>query len=155
MMKRTILHTLTALVALMTLSTLTSCREEIYSESPVYDTLFFSADSIDFKGAINNRTIFSPGQTAYVGVTIASPGAYITRAEQTWVIRGFADNSEVLAHKTVIGPVGQEPTWKFTAPMEPGEYSVSFNEKYSFSAQQSNGTIFGQSSTLNGKFRVR
>ena len=53
----------------------------------------------------------------------------------------------------VIG--GHEPVWTFTAPMEEGEYSVTFKEKYSFSAQQRNGTIFGESATLSSKFRVR
>ena len=137
------------------LMALTACEKEIYSEYPAYGTLFFSADSIDWKGEIRPVHSFSPGQTVYVDITIERDGAYITRATQTWTLRGL-DTDEVRTEtKKVVDPVGHEPVWTFTAPMEEGEYSVTFKEKYSFSAQQRNGTIFGESATLNSKFRVR
>ena len=144
-----------AVVMSLVLMGMTSCEKEIYSEYPVYGTLFFSADSIDFKGEINNTFTFRPGQTVYVGVTIERDGAYITRANQTWTLRGYGVQNMLVENKTVIGPVGREPVWQFEAPLEEGEYSVTFKEKYSFSAQQPNGTIFGESATLNGRFKVK
>ena len=133
---------------------LTACEKEIYSEYPVYGTLFFSADSIEWKGELRSVHTFSPGQTVYVGITIERDGAYITRAAQQWTLRGLGTKEDRSENKTVVDPVGREPEWKFTAPMEAGEYSVTFKEKYSFSAQQPNGTIFGESATLSSKFRV-
>ena len=143
-----------AVVVALVLTGMTSCEKAIYSESPVYGTLFFSADSIDFKGEINNTFTFKPGQTVYVGVTIERDGAYITRATQTWTLRGYGVDYSHAENKIVVDPVGREPVWKFTAPLEEGEYTVTFKEKYSFSAQQPNGTIFGESTTLNGRFKV-
>lgn len=133
---------------------LTACEKEIYSEYPAYGTLFFSADSIEWKGELRSVHTFSPGQTVYVGITIECDGAYITRATQQWTLRGLGKADERSETKIVVDPVGREPVWKFSAPMEEGEYSVTFKEKYSFSAQQPNGTIFGESATLSSKFRV-
>ena len=131
------------------------CEKEIYSERPEYGTLFFSADSIEWRGEIHPVYSFSPGQTVYVGVPIEREGAYITRATQQWTLRGMGTNAIKTETVTVVGPVGHEPVWHFAAPMEEGEYSVTFKEKYSYSAGQPNGTIFGESATLNSKFRVR
>ncbi len=130
---------------------LTACEKEIYSEYPAYGTLFFSADSIEWKGELRSVHTFSPGQTVYVGITIERDGAYITRATQQWTLGKADERSET---KIVVDPVGREPVWKFSAPMAEGEYSVTFKEKYSFSAQQPNGTIFGESATLSSRFRV-
>ena len=137
------------------ISSLAACQKDIFSEYPAYGTLFFSSDSIDWKGEIRSVHSFSPGQTIYAGITIERDGAYITRATQTWTLRGLDTGTERKETRTVVDPVGREPVWTFTAPMEEGEYSVTFKEKYSFSAQQPNGTIFGESATLNSKFRVR
>ena len=137
------------------LCVLTACEKDIYSEYPKYGTLFFSADSIDWKGELKSVHSFSPGQTVYVGITIERDGAFITRATQTWTLRGLGSEESHTETKIVVDPVGREPVWKFTAPLEEGEYSVTFKEKYSFSAQQPNGTIFGESATMNSKFRVR
>jgi len=132
-----------------------SCEKPIYSEYPVYGTMFFSADSIAWEGELHSDHSFSPGQTVYVGITIENDGAYITRATQQWTMRGLDTDDVVTETKTVVDPVGREPVWVFTAPLEEGEYSVTFKEKYSFSAQQPNGTIFGESATLSSKFKVR
>lgn len=142
-----------AFVALVAAS-LTSCEKEIFSEYPEYGELFFSPDSIDFNGSIRTQLSFSPGQTIYAGITIVKEGAYITRAEEDWTLTGL-HGVVCSKQKTVVAPVGQEPVWIFTAPDEPGEYTVSFSEKYSFSAQQPNGTIFGKSARLSARFRVR
>ena len=145
-----------AAVGLMALAaSFTACEKEIYSEYPVYERLFFSADSIDWKGEIRPVHSFSPGQKVYVGIAIQSDGAYITRATQTWTLHGGGSEPLRSEVKTVVAPVGREPVWSFSAPLEEGEYSVTFKEKYSFSAQQPNGTIFGESAKLNSKFRVR
>jgi hypothetical protein len=155
-MRKHVLLLLQAVVLTAAIASLTACRQaEIYSEYPAYGTLFFSADSIVWKGEIRPVHQFSPGQTVYVGITIERDGAYITRATQTWTLRGVGTEYEHKETRTVVGPVGREPVWQFQAPMEEGEYSVTFKEKYSFSAQQPNGTIFGESATLNSKFRVK
>ena len=154
-MKRQQLSLLTAIVVLAAIVPTTGCQKEIYSEPPQYGTLFFSADSIVWQGVITPVHSFAPGDMVYVGVTIENDGAYITRAEQEWKLRGGDKEPIRSEKKTVVGPVGREPVWQFTAPLEPGEYSVTFKEKYSFSAQRPNGTIFGESATLNSKFRVR
>jgi len=154
MKKRSFLLVVAAAVTALAAS-FASCEKEIYSEYPAYGTLFFSADSIDWRGEIRPVHSFSPGQTVYAGITIERDGAYITRATQTWTLRGGGSDAIRTDVKTVVAPVGREPVWTFTAPMEEGEYSVTFKEKYSFSAQQPNGTIFGESATLNSKFRVR
>ena len=154
MKHRTIVTTLFFLLACVASTMmLTSCNEEIYSAEPVYGTLFFSADSIDFQGEIHNTMTFAPGQTVYAGITIEDAGAYITRADQTWTLRG--DTADTKITKSVIAPCGKEPVCTFTAPDEVGEYTVTFKEKYSFSASKPDGTIFGQSSTLTAKFRVK
>lgn len=134
--------------------TLTSCQEELYSAEPVYDTLFFCADSIDFKGEIKPTYSFKPGQRVYVGVLIADDGAYITRSDQTWTLRGMGMET-LTEKKSVVAPCGKEPTWSFNAPDSVGEYTVSFKEKYNFSASKPNGTIYGQSATLSATFRVK
>lgn len=153
-MRKHVLLLVQTVVLMLAIASLTACQKEIYSEYPAYGTLFFSADSIDWKGELHSTHSFAPGQTVYVGITIENDGAYITRATQTWTLRGL-DTDEVRTEtKKVVDPVGHEPVWTFTAPMEEGEYSVTFKEKYSFSAQQPNGTIFGESATLSSKFRV-
>lgn len=133
----------------------TSCEEEIYSEDPVYDMLFFSADSIDFQGKIHNTMSFHPGQTVYAGITLVSDGAYITKATQTWTLSGAHMEKPYSEQKTVVGPCGKEPTWKFTAPDSIGEYTVTFSEKYSYSASKANGTIYGQSKRMTARFSVK
>lgn len=154
-MKRRPFPLLTVIVMLAGTVLTMGCQKDIYSEPPQYGTLFFSADSIVWQGVITPVHSFAPGDTVYVGVTIEYDGAYITRAEQQWALRGGGEDPLRTEKKTVVGPVGKEPVWKFTAPLEPGEYSVTFKEKYSYSAQRPNGTIFGESATLNSKFRVR
>lgn len=141
------------LLTLTVWMSLTSCEQEIYSREPMYDTMFLSADSIDFDAICRTMT-FSPGQKVYVGILIADDGAYITRADQTWTLRG-PGMEEQKVNKSVIDPCGKEPTWSFIAPLMEGEYTVSFKEKYSFSAQKPDGTIFGQSDMLNTRFRVK
>ena len=141
--------------ALLLLCTLTACEEkELYSEEPTYGTMFFCKDSIDFEGEIVPAYSFAPGQRVYVGILIEKPGQYITRADQTWTLRAMGMD-EVKVEKSVIAPCGKEPTCEFIAPDSVGEYSVSFKEKYNFSASKPDGTIFGQSGTLSAKFRVR
>ena len=153
-MKKHVLLLVQTMVLMLAIASLTACQKEIYSEYPAYGTLFFSADSIDWKGELRSVHTFSPGQTVYVGITIERDGAYITRATQQWTLRGLGKADERSETKIVVDPVGREPVWKFSAPMAEGEYSVTFKEKYSFSAQQPNGTIFGESATLSSKFRV-
>lgn len=151
-----VLTCLLALAAIGTLMTsMTSCQQELlYSQEPSYEKMFFSADSIDFHGEIHATMTFNPGQKVYVGILIADDGAYITRSDQTWTLRGYGID-DVVKTMSVVAPCGKEPTWSFYAPNEPGEYSVSFKEKYNFSASKPDGTIFGQSATMSAKFRVR
>lgn len=133
---------------------LSSCTEEYRSEPPSYDVMFFSPDSIDFSGTIRNAMTFSPGQQVWAGITIVDKGAYITRATQTWKLTG-TNIDPIEAKKVVVDPVGKEPWWTFTAPMEEGEYTVTFSEKYSYSASRPDGTIYGQSGNIKARFRVR
>ena len=146
---------LTMAAVLLTMTSLTSCREdELHSQEPTYDKMFFCTDSIDFQGEIKPVYSFRPGQTVYVGILIADDGAYITRADQTWTLRGHGID-DVTSLKSVVAPCGKEPTWAFQAPDLEGEDTVSFKEKYNFSASKLDGTIFGQSGTISAKFRVR
>lgn len=138
---------------LCTVLTFTSCDKPIYSEPPVYGTMFFSPDSIDWHGVLRQQMTFEPGQKVFVGITIEDEGAYITRATQTWELTGGGQS--ITEQRTVVAPVGKEPAWSFIAPDEPGEYNVSFREKYSYSAQTPAGTIYGESNRFNGRFRVR
>ncbi|MBR5963104.1 MAG: hypothetical protein IK000_03020 [Bacteroidaceae bacterium] len=132
-------------------------QEQEYAEDPVYDTMFFSADSIDFKSPIATKVAFDAGQKVYVGIAFAAggEGKYIMRAEQTWLLTSDTNKEVIKDSKLVVGAAGKEPFWSFKAPMEPGVYKVTFKEKYSYSAQKATGQIFGESRIVTATFKVR
>ena len=135
-----------------------ACQQEtIYAEDPVYDNMFFSPDSIDFHSAIVTKVSFVPVQKVYVGIAFAEggEGQNIMRATQTWQLISSSGDVLKKESKTVVSAAGKEPFWEFNAPLNPGVYTVSFKEKYSYSAQKVSGQIFGESRTVSATFKVK
>lgn len=135
-----------------------ACRQEVeYAEDPVYESMFFSADSIDFGAPIATKVAFDAGQEVYVGIAFADGGGgkNIMRATQAWSVLSASGEVVLKDSKMVVGAAGKEPSWSFKAPLEAGTYTVTFKEKYSYSVQKITGQIFGESRTVSASFKVK
>ncbi len=93
------------------------------------------------------------GQNAEAKVSYVTPGAYVLHADCNYSVTKGSKTWDSGSWR-IVAPEDNEPTFKFKAPREAGTYRISFKAKFSFYADLANGTIFGQSNTVDKNFVV-
>ncbi len=93
------------------------------------------------------------GQYAEAQVSYKSAGAYVLWADCSYTISsGGTTYSSKL--ERIPAPGENAPSFRFQAPYKEGNYKLSFSAKFSFYADLPNGTIYGQSNSVDKNFRV-
>ncbi len=129
-----------SLVAGMGLA-MTACSEdEKVGQVPVYGDITVS------------ENIYT-GQNAEAKVSYVTPGAYVLHADCNYSVTKGSKTWDSGSWR-IVDPKDNEPTFKFKAPRVAGTYRISFKAKFSFYADLANGTIFGQSNTVDKNFVV-
>lgn len=126
-----------------------SCREEVYASDPVYEKMVFTLPGAPTQPVYSAAV----GDSVVAFVVCSDPGEYITRADQKWTI--VTSDTTFTVSRRVVNPCGTMPELRFKMPAGESDVTVSFSERYSYSAQKETGQIFGTSTTLTGQLRIR
>lgn len=94
------------------------------------------------------------GQKAGAKVFLDNAGAYVLHADNSYTLSRGGKVWDKGSWR-VVDPRDTNPEFAFTAPDEPGLYSLSFNSKFSFYVDLPNGGIYGQSNSVSATVDVK
>lgn len=89
------------------------------------------------------------GQYATAKVTYLSEGSYVQHADYF-----FSLSNGTSGKVRKVLPNGEEPEFRFKAPLNEGNYRLSFKAGFLFYADLPGGSIYAESNSVNTTFRV-